>query len=303
MANILAKMAVQISANTAEFNKQMAKTSNALSNVAKESAKTNTVLSQFGKLLGAAGLTFSVGVLAKSIFDLGVKQEQTTIAFNTFLGSAAKGKQLLKELNEFSIATPFSPDQVNNAAKALLSFGVEANKVLPTLKFLGDVSSGTGKDLTELAIIFGQIRSTGRLMGQDLLQLINAGFNPLQQISKDTGRSVGDLKKDMEKGLITFDRVEQAFKNATSEGGLFFNLMEKQSQTVGGKLSTLTGNIQELGKNIFSLSSGPIPGLVTAFDKLIVKLNEFLSPIDLNPGLERFQPLCPTSIVCVRSIS
>lgn len=225
----------------------------------------------------ATGLLSVVGTLSKKIFDLGVAQEQTTIAFNTFLGSAEKGKKLLAELTKFSIITPFTPDQVNKAAKSLLAFGVEANKIIPTLKILGDVSAGTGKDLSEMAIIFGQIRSTGRLMGQDLLQLINAGFNPLQIIAQKTGRSVALLKADMEKGLITFDMVEQAFVSATSKGGLFFNLMEAQSQTVGGRLSTVAGNIEEIGKKAFEANKG---GLSEFVDLLVKITGELAKPIE-----------------------
>lgn len=293
MNSVLAKMAVQIAANTAQFDKAMANTSRSISGLSNEFKKINSVVSGFGKTLGALGIGVSIGALAKSIFDVGVKAEQTAIAFNTFLGSATRGKALLQELNQFSVETPFSPDQVNGAAKALLSFGLEANKILPTLKFLGDVSSGTGKDLKELAIIFGQIKSTGRLMGQDLLQLINAGFNPLQVISENTGKSMATLKKEMEKGLISFKMVEDAFKSATSEGGLFFNLMEKQSQTVGGLVSTLAGNFEELGKNLFSLASGPIPSAINAFNRLLGSINQFLTRGDVYQiaeiGLKRFR--------------
>jgi tape measure domain-containing protein len=210
----------------------------------------------------ATGLITLIGGLAKKIFDLGAAQQQTNIAFTTFLGSAEKAKKLIADLTKFSIITPFTPDQVFRSAKALLAFGVEADKIIPTLKQLGDVSAGTGKDLTEMAVIFGQIRSTGRLMGQDLLQLINAGFNPLQVISEKTGKSVADLKKEMEKGLISFEMVDQAFKSATSEGGTFFNLMEAQSQSVSGKLSTIQGNIEEIGKAIFFANEGPISDTV-----------------------------------------
>jgi tape measure domain-containing protein len=243
--------------------------------------------------IGVAALGAALVGLGKKIFDLGVKQEQLNVAFTTFLGSAEKAKRVLADLTKFSIVTPFTPDQVNSAAKALIAFGVESNKLIPTLKFLGDVSAGTGKDLTEMAVIFGQIRSTGRLMGQDLLQLINAGFNPLQQISKDTGKAVGDLKKEMEKGAISFEMVETAFKNATSEGGTFFNLMEKQSATIGGKISTLQGNFEELGKTFFGLASGPVPALVDAFNELLIATNQFFKrgQIDdiVDASLQRFR--------------
>src|SRR5688572_17019875 len=198
--SVLAKMAVQIQGNTAQFNKSMAESSKSLDKFGKEAKSAQKSANDFGKgvtgLAGPlkliAGLGIGAGLisLGKTIFDLGVKQEQLNIAFSTFLGSATKAKSLISDLNEFAIVTPFTPDQVNSAAKALLAFGVTGEEIIPTLKQLGDVSAGTGKDLTEMAIIFGQIRSTGRLMGQDLLQLINAGFNPLQVISEKTGKSV-----------------------------------------------------------------------------------------------------------------
>lgn len=251
---------------TKKFDDELKKAGQDVKNVAKESSQS---FLDFKSVIGTitfAGIIASLGALSKKIFDLGVQQEQLNIAFTTFLGSADKAKRLMAELTKFSIVTPFTPDQVNKAAKALLAFGVQAEQIIPTLKMLGDVSSGTGKDLTEMAIIFGQIRSTGRLMGQDLLQLINAGFNPLQVISEKTGRSVRDLKEDMEKGLISFEMVEGAFKSATSEGGLFFNLMEKQSETVGGKLSTIAGNLEEVMKAIFASNTGIIKFFVEALE-------------------------------------
>jgi len=250
----------------------------------KEIKETEAVgTKSFGNLKNAilaSGVIAIVGGIAKKVLDIGIAAEQTAISFNTFLGSAEKGKKLLQELTKFAIVTPFTPDQVNKAAKSLLAFGVEANKIIPTLKMIGDVSSGTGKDLAEMAIIFGQIRSTGRLMGQDLLQLINAGFNPLQIISQKTGKSVGDLKKDMEKGLITFDMVEQAFKDATSAGGLFFNLMEKQSQSLGGILSTIQGNLEEIAKGLFEDQSGAAKELAQSIATLTANTDLFVNAIN-----------------------
>lgn len=232
-----------------------------------DASKSFLNLGTVWKGLLAIGLVSVFTTLIKKTIDLGIKQEQLNIAFTTFLGSAEKAKKLLGDLNKFALVTPFTPDQVNGAAKALLAFGVQGEQIIPTLKMLGDVSSGTGKDLTEMAIIFGQIRSTGRLMGQDLLQLINAGFNPLQVISEKTGKSVKILKQEMEKGLISFDMVSDAFKTATTEGGLFFNLMEKQSQSIGGILSTIEGNFDELLKNLFAAETGPMKRFVDLLER------------------------------------
>lgn len=252
----------------------------------------------FKNILGTisfVGILSGLTSLGKKIFDLGVQQEQLNIAFTTFLGSAEKAKKLMAELTKFSIITPFTPDQVNKAAKTLLAFGTQAKDIIPTLKMLGDVSSGTGKDLSEMAVIFGQIQSTGRLMGQDLLQLINAGFNPLQIISEKTGKSVKVLKEEMEKGLISFDMVKQAFKDATSEGGLFFNLMEKQSASVGGKLSTIAGNLDEVMKAIFASNTGVIKSFVDVLQDASDGLLAFFETADQKQQkyeqsvIERFQ--------------
>ena len=131
-----------------------------------------------------------------------------------------------------------------------MAFGLEADKLVETLGFLGNISAGTGKDLAELGVIYGQIRGAGRLLGQDLLQLINAGFNPLQVISQQTGKSIGELRKEMELGRISFEQVEGAFKSASEEGGLFFNLIEKQSRTLSGRFAKLTGNVEILARSI-----------------------------------------------------
>jgi tape measure domain-containing protein len=266
------------SAATIKANEKAAKDADAAVNkfgksaekAGKDAGGSFLKLGDIWKGLIAVGIVSFITNLGKKVLDLTIKQEQLNISFTTFLGSGEKAKKLLADLARFAIVTPFSPEQVNSAARALLAFGVAGRDIIPTLKLIGDISAGTGKDLTEMAIIFGQIRSTGRLMGQDLLQLINAGFNPLQNISQTTGKSMAQLKKEMEAGLISFAMVEQAFKDATSAGGLFNDLMEKQSRTVGGLLSTISGNIDEALKNIGSQSTGP----VKAFVDQLVRMSE-----------------------------
>lgn len=176
--------------------------------------------------------------------------ERGRTTFTNFVGDATLAAKIFDELQDFSIKSPFSREEVESGARALLQFGVANEEVVETIKLLGDVSAGTGKNLTELSIIFGQIKSTGRLMGQDLLQLINAGFNPLQIISEKTGKSVAVLKKEMEQGKISFEQVADAFKIATSEGGKFFNLTKQLGETTAGKLATLSDETDALAISI-----------------------------------------------------
>lgn len=236
--------------------------------------------SRLGPLALGAGLATSITGLAK----LGGQLETTRIQFGTFLGSVERGNALLDELSTFANFTPFSNEKVNASARSLLSFGLAGENIIPTLKTLGDISAGTGKDLTELAIIYGQIKSTGRLLGQDLLQLINAGFNPLQEISRTTGKSVSDLKDEMSKGLISFEQVEAAFKSATSEGGLFVNLTEKLSNSFEGKLSTALGKgrflLQQIGEKILPAVNKVLDGMISLIDQA--------GQANLNPLLDLF---------------
>lgn len=180
---------------------------------------------------------------ARSMFELASAAEDNQIAFEVMLDSADKATAMLAEMKSFADATPFTPQQIRDAGKVLLQFGVDAGSVMDTVKMLGDVSGGDAEKMNRLALAFGQISSAGRLQGQDLLQLINAGFNPLQVISEKTGESMADLKTKMEHGGISSQAVADAFQAATSEGGQFFGMMERRSKTFSGLMSTLTGDI------------------------------------------------------------
>ena len=233
-----------------KYNRKIQESQNRISLLTNKASGFSSIVSNIGVGIAAA---FSVGAIVnftRAAIDAFARIEASQLVFRNLVGDAEEANRIFNELREFSVRTPFTPEQVNSAAKALLQFGVANEDVIETVKLLGDVSAGTGKDLTELAVIFGQIRSTGRLTGQDLLQLINAGFNPLQEISERTGRAVSELRKEMEKGNITFDQVAESFKAATSEGGKFFNLTDQLADTTAGQLSTLQGEVDELSASI-----------------------------------------------------
>ena len=145
------------------------------------------------------------------------------------------------------------------------AFGMETDKVMPTLKMLGDISMGDKEKLGALTLAFSQIKSAGRLMGQDLLQLVNAGFNPLQIISQKTGIGMADLKKKMEDGQIPFKMVEQAFISATSRGGAFYDMTNKIAQTDYGKLQAASGQLQGLALRIGGILAPAIGNFITNY--------------------------------------
>jgi tape measure domain-containing protein len=198
----------------------------------------NSMMAMFSKgnvaLAVMGGTAALVGKAIKEAMDF----EQMQVQMEVMLGSTQKANAMLKEIEAFAIATPFESKDLIDSTKKLLQFGVAEKKIMPTMKMLGDVSMGDAEKLQRMTLAFGQMSSAGRLMGQDLLQMINAGFNPLQEISKRTGKSMGELRKDMERGKISVEMVEQAFADATGEGGRFNGMMDKQSKTMGGQWST-----------------------------------------------------------------
>lgn len=175
--------------------------------------------------------------------------EQYITSFETMLGSAEKAKDLMSDLQEMANVTPFETTQLTSATQTLLAFGEKVENLQDDLSMLGDISLGNADKLSSLALVFGQIQSAGRLTGQDLLQLVNVGFNPLQIIAEQTGQSMDNLRTKMENGEISFDMVRQAMQSATAEGGLFYQAMEKQSQTLSGMFSTLKDEFAQFGRD------------------------------------------------------
>lgn len=242
--------------------------------------KAKQALTGFKSFVGGLALGAGFTMLAKTGIEAAMTMEGLTAQFTVMTGSAEKAKNVIGEIAAFAEKTPFDKLGLSNAAKTLMAFGLEADSVVPTLKMLGDVAGADQNRLNSLALVFGQIKSAGRLMGQDLLQLVGQGFNPLTEISKQTGMSVAELKKAMEKGAISADMVTLAFKSATSAGGLFYGNLEAQSQTLQGRISTLKDNfvtaLQNMAEAFLPLLKSGVEVLI-AFDwtPIVAKVQAF----------------------------
>ena len=235
------------------------------------------------------------------------------------LGSSEAALAKIAELKEFAAKTPFEMTDLANATKVMLGFGISEDKASDMLKVLGDISQGDSQKLSALTLSFSQMSSAGKLMGQDLLQMINAGFNPLNEISKKTGESMAEVKARMEKGAISAEEVTEAFKSATAEGGLFYGSMEKQSQTFNGQLSTLKDNAmsflgeltagltdiaknealpflsEEIGKLQKAFTDGGFDGLSETFGEVFGDLSEKL--VEAIPDIATFATDLVTGIL------
>lgn len=227
--------------------------------------------------------------LLQNSIDYNAQMQTYTANFTTLLGSQEAAEAKVAELRKYAAATPFAMTDLADATQTLLSFGLSSDDASLALTRLGEISMGDAQKLKSLTTAFAQVTSTGKLTGQDLMQMINTGFNPLQIIADKTGASMADLKAVMsgektsdefafrmleaqrevkelgvnasegaimlakigEEGMISADMVAAAMRIATSEGGLFFGALENASETFKGQLSTLQDGLSTLGGNVF----------------------------------------------------
>jgi tape measure domain-containing protein len=239
-------------------------------------------IAMLGKFAARAGAAAAIiGIAAKAIsfgsdsIQKAMEFGSTKISFEVLTGDKNKGQALANDLNKLQQDTILGPEVFKNA-QTMLGFGIATDKVLPTLRTLGDVSLGNAQKMESLTLAYSQVQAAGRLMGQDLLQFINAGFNPLQQISKDTGLSIGVLKKKMEEGAISADMVAMAFTRATGEGGLFNGMMSRLAETPAGKMAQLEGQFEsfkvKLGEALMPLAEVGLK----AMEKLLAISNQVI---------------------------
>ncbi len=200
----------------------------------------------FRFLGGTIAAAFSIQQIANfsaGLCKAGMMFEDTKIDLEVMLGSADKAQKMFKDIQNMAIKTPFETSDLLRNTKLMLNFGIAENKVLEYTRLLGDISGGNKERFNSLALAFSQIAANGKLQGQDRLQMVNAGFNPLQELAKMTGKSMAQLNEDMSEGRISFDMVVQSMQKATSAGGRFYKFMDKRSATMSGKLSTLADTI------------------------------------------------------------
>ena len=186
-------------------------------------------------VIGGAGVLKALG--SEMIRVRGEFQSMQT-AIETMVGEDIAGR-LIPQIKELAKISPLTMSDMVGAEKMMLGFNIQAEDTIKYLKAISDISMGESSKFNSLTLTFSQMSAAGKLMGQDLNQMINAGFNPLQIISEKTGKSIATLKDEMSKGAVSAEMVQQAFIDATSAGGKFYNMSENASKTINGQLSMM----------------------------------------------------------------
>lgn len=223
-------------------------------NAEQAGSRIETAFKRAGAAIGIALSLDGLKNFTRQIIDVRANMESLETSFSVLLGNAEKGRQLFAQLREFAATTPLELPDLAKDAQTLLGFGIQAKDVMGILKDIGNISMGDKNKMESLTLAFAQATSTGKLMGQDLLQMINAGFNPLETIAAKTGKSIGELKEEMAQGAISAQMLRDAYAEAAGAGGKFDNMLLKQSETIRGMRSNLNDTIEmalnDVGKKI-----------------------------------------------------
>ena len=205
--------------------------------------------------------------VVKSGVEYNATMQSYLTNFKVMLGSEEQAAAKLAEIRKMEASTPFSLDDLTSGTQTLLQFGIAVDDTTGVLQQLGDISLGNADKLQTLVRAYGKMSSAQKVTLENVNMMIDAGFNPLNQICTATGESMADLYKRISDGKVSFAELEAAVASATSQGGQFYNGMLEASQTFSGRMSTLKDNVSALTGELTG-------GLFEALGELIVKVNE-----------------------------
>lgn len=227
-------------------------------------------MAKTGAAAVSAAFTTGLGALIVSGAKFNATIESYTTSFEVMTGSAEKAAETVERLRKMGAETPFELTGLADTTQLLMNYGFEADTAIERMTMLGDISQGNQEKLTRIATAYGQMSSAGKVLLEDVKQMIEAGFNPLQEISQTTGESMASLYERISKGNIAVEEITNSMKRSTSEGGRYFQSMEKQSKTASGQLSTLKDNWSTFLGALAESSSESLKG------SILPQLNESL---------------------------
>ena len=272
-------LSAKITGDATGFDRAIKDAEKSAGNFQKTIGDMGKKLSRAGKSLQSAGKKITMATTAfAGIAAIGVKYNATmetyATSFEVMTGSAEKAAEVVDELKDIAASTPFEMPELAETTQLLMNYGFTADDALDKMTMLGDISQGSADKMNRIATAYGQMSSAGKVSLEDVKQMIEAGFNPLQEISESTGESMESLYDRISAGTISVDEITASMQRSTSEGGRYFQSMEKQSQTFSGQMSTLKDNVQGLLGNV---TSGIFEKLA---QDVLPKINEVLTTVN-----------------------
>lgn len=234
-----------------------------------EVTRMGVITDQQGNVMSTAWTRMKQAATAYLSLDIARKIAETRgqfqslqVAFETMLNSEEKAQRLMSEAVELAAKTPFTLEDVASGAKQLLAYGFAAEDITETLRRLGDVASALGLPMERLTYLYGTTATQGRLYARDMIQFTTSGIPVLQELAQMYGKTTEEINNMVTAGEVGFEDVRKVFEQMTNEGGQFYNLMEKTSTTISGKISNLADAIQVMFNNIGESNEGIINGAI-----------------------------------------
>lgn len=233
------------------------------SGIRKLGGLTKGGMSVLAGAIGSVTAALGAGAAAGVKYNASIETYQTS--FEVMTGSAEKAAEVIDRLKKVGAETPFELPDLADTTQLLMNYGFTADEAMDKMMMLGDISQGSADKMSRIATAYGQMSSAGKVQLEDVKQMIEAGFNPLQEISETTGESMSSLYDRISKGTISVDEITASMQRATAEGGKYYQSMEKQSQTFSGLISTLKDNAQQLlGEVVQPISDSMVSTLLPA---------------------------------------
>lgn len=265
----------KIALDTSEYDKGVKSAQSKAKGLASSlGSAMGTGVSAIGKGVGVAvkGITAATAAAGTAIAALGAiglnynsQMETYTTNFEVMLGSQEAAAKKVEELKTMAAKTPFEMADLAKGTQTLLAFNVASEDSTDVLTKLGDISLGNSDKLDSLTRAYGKMNAAQKVTLEDINMMIDAGYNPLLNIQEKTGESMSDLYDRISDGEVAFSEIQEAISMATSEGGQFYQGMEKASQTTAGLISTLKDNVQALVGEVFQpISAGLTPTILPA---------------------------------------
>lgn len=250
-----------------ETTSELKKQKSGVSGVSDEMKKMKTLITGFIAAYGG-----------KKLWDLligsNAEMEQYTTSLEVMLGSASKASAMIEKMREFAAKTPLTLENVISGGSLLMSYGVDESNLIDTMTKLGDLASGNAEKMDRITLAYGQMLAKGKVTGEELMQMTEAGV-PLQTaLAESIGVTGEEFSKMVSAGKVGIDDLNKAITGLTTGNGKFAGMMEKQSQTMQGMLSTLQDNLSEFMRKMGEGAFGEVKSALQEASDLLAEWEE-----------------------------